>query len=186
MKWIALIASLAALPPAALHAHPPEPMTSWGEAGVAFDTYRADAVECGREGYFRDVSGSEAAKVFKDASRQFENSETALGRPARTGDLNRVGNINARSQQIVSGTRPRERMREVAGVLNGTVAACLTKRGYVRFTLTEAQEKALKAYPAETEARHNFLHALASDAKVLAAQGNTPSLIEEERPGCTF
>lgn len=171
MKWIALIASLAALPPAALHAHPPRPpMTSWGKAGVAFDTYRADAVECGREGYFADVSDTEAAKVFKDASRRLENTETALGLAAQTGDINRIGNINAMSQQIVSSTRPRERMREVASVLNGTVAECLTKRGYVRFTLTEAQEKALKAYPAGTEARHHFLHALASDANVIAAQ----------------
>lgn len=173
MKRIALIASLAALPPAALPAHAPKPpMTSWGKAGVVFETYRADAVECGREGHFRDVSDTEAAKVFQQASRRLNNNETALGMAAQTGDLTRVGNINAMSQQIVSNTRPRERMREVAGVLNGTVADCLTKRGYFRFTLTEAQEKALKAYPAGTEARHHFLHTLASDAKVLAAQGS--------------
>jgi hypothetical protein len=172
VERIALIASLAALPLTALPAHPPKPMTSWGKAGVAFETYRADAIECGREGYFADVSDTEAAKVFKDASRRLENNETALGLAAQTGDLNRVGNINAMSQHIVSSTRPRERMREVAGVMNGTVAECLAKRGYVRFTLTEAQEKALKAYPAGTEARHHFLHALASDAKVLAAQGS--------------
>jgi hypothetical protein len=64
MKRIALIASFAVLPPTALPAHPPQPMTSWGKASVAFDTYRADAVECGREGYFADVSDTEAAKVF--------------------------------------------------------------------------------------------------------------------------
>lgn len=173
MKRIALIASLSALPLAALSAHPPKPpMTSWGKAGVAFGTYRTDAVECGREGHFADVSETEAAKVFQQASRRLENNETALGMAAQTGDLTRVGNINAMSQQIVSSTRPRERMREVAGVLGDTVAACLTRRGYVRFTLTEAQEQALKAYPAGTEARHNFFNALASDAKVLATQGS--------------
>ncbi|PCD03552.1 hypothetical protein COC42_04060 [Sphingomonas spermidinifaciens] len=164
---------MAALPLTALPAHPPKtPMVSWGKAGVAFDTYRADAVECGRAGHFRDVSDTEAAKVFRDASRRLEDNETALGLAAQTGDLTRVGNINAMSQQIISGTRPRERMREVAGVLNDTVAACLTQRGYVRFTLTEAQEKSLKADPAGTEARHHFLHALASDAKVLAVQAS--------------
>lgn len=172
MTRIGLIAGLAALPLTSLAAHPPRtPMTSWGKAGVAFDTYRADAIECGRAGHYRDVSDTEAAKVFKDASRRLENNETALGLAAQTGDIARVGNINAMSQQIVSGTRPRERMREVAAVLNDTVAECLTHRGYVRFTLTGAQTKALKAYRPGTEARHHFLHALASDAKVLAAQG---------------
>lgn len=170
MKRVVLIA-LAGMPLTALSAHPPRtPTVSWGKAGVAFDTYRTDAVECGRAGYYRDVSDTEAAKVFQQASRRLEANEIALGLAAQTGDLTRVGNINAMSQQIVSGTRPRERMREVAGVLNGAVAECLTQRGYVRFTLTEAQEKALKAYPAGTEARRQFLHTLASDPKVLAAQ----------------
>ena len=38
---------------------------SWGKPGVTIEQYRQDAVECGRAGYYLDVSKTETAQVSK-------------------------------------------------------------------------------------------------------------------------
>src|SRR6187431_1814524 len=64
----ALVIALAATPAAA----EPRPVESWGRAGVAYETYRNDSLECGLVGYYADVSQTEQAQRFVRATRQME------------------------------------------------------------------------------------------------------------------
>src|SRR6186713_1760621 len=67
-----LAITLAAAPAAA----EPLPVDSWGRAGVAYETYRNDSLECGLVGYYADVSQTEQAKRFVRATRQMEGADT--------------------------------------------------------------------------------------------------------------
>jgi len=144
------------------------PTLSWGKPGVTLETYRADAVECGREGYYLDISNTDAAKVFKDASRQLENNEASLGMTG--GNLDRAMQIANDSGRIVERTRPAERMKQVRTLLQDTVAGCLRARGYSQFQLTHAQRQYLKGLKPGSPERHAYLHGLASNPAILAAQ----------------
>ena len=143
---------------------------SWGKAGVSFAQYRNDAIQCGRKGYFRDVSHTQAAQVFKSATGQIETNEASLSSSAMAGDTARVMDIVGNSSRIVESTRPEMRMEEVGALLNETVANCLSARGYTRFRLTDAQQRRLGHLRRGTPQRHEFLYALASDPSVLADQ----------------
>ena len=166
MRPIALALMLTALagPALAQTALPPKlssksaPVTSWGKAGVSFEQYRADAVTCGKAGYYRDVSDSKAAQAFVKGSRMID---TALSTGADPGiDVARV----------VEGVRPELRMREVGALLMGGVEQCLVGLGYSRFRLTEEQRDEAEKLKVGTPERHAYLHRLASDADVLARQ----------------
>ncbi len=146
------------------------PMLSWGKPGVTLDAYRADAVACGREGYYLDVSNTAAAKVFKQASSQLENNEANLAATAMTGDLDRAMQVANDSSRIVERTRPAQRIKEVRTLLEDTVSSCLRARGYTRFQLTPAQQRYVRALKLGSPARHAYLHGLASNPAVLAAQ----------------
>lgn len=156
------------LPSAALAAKPP--MVSWGKPGVTLAAYREDAVQCGRQGYYLDVSNTEAAKVFKDASRQLENNENNITASAMTGDTNRIMNMAVDSARIVERTQPARRMKEVRTLLQDTVAACLQARGYRQFRLSVSQQRRLRAFRLGSPERHAYLHGLASDPAVLETQ----------------
>ena len=69
---MALTAALAATPAAAA----PRPVDSWGRAGVAYETYRNDSLECGLLGHYADVSRTEQARLFARASRQLETIDS--------------------------------------------------------------------------------------------------------------
>ena len=154
--------------------------TSWGKPGVTIDQYRRDAIECGRAGYYLDVSKTEAAHVFKAATGQLEANESSLPSlamlagdgppPERAAAAMDVADIVSRSAHIVEGTRPQERMRAVGTLMQGTVDDCLRQRGYIRFRLTEAQRKQLGRLHLGSPARHAYLYGLATDAAVLRDQ----------------
>lgn len=163
-----LLAALLATPASA--AAEKHGIVSWGKAGVSFAEYRNDAIQCGRKGYYRDVAGTEAAQVFKAASRQLETNEGSLQSAALLGNTEQVAGIVGNSARIVEGTRPEKRMKEVGALLNETVATCLAARGYRRFQLTPAQQRQLDHLRRGTPRRHEFLYSLGSDPKVLAEQ----------------
>ncbi|WP_084582771.1 hypothetical protein [Sphingomonas azotifigens] len=165
MRSLHCLAGLLLLPAAALASE--RPILSWGKPGVTLESYRADAVACGREGYYLDVSNTEAAKVFQQASAQLENNEANL---RVAGDLDRTIQIAGDSSRIVERTRPAERMREVRTLLQDTVSNCLRARGYTQFQLTAAQQRHLRGLKQGSPERHAYLHGLASDPAVLAAQ----------------
>jgi hypothetical protein len=153
---------------------------SWGKPGVSMAEYRRDAIECGRSGYYLDVSHTEAAGVFKDASRQLEANEAALPSTAslmsdpnpvmRLSAMNSVMNIVSRSAHIVESARPQERIHAIGTLMQGTVDECLRRRGYVRFKLTREQRSQLQHLHLGSPARHDYLFRLSADPAVLSAQ----------------
>jgi hypothetical protein len=68
---VAFAAALAAAPVAA----EPRPVDSWGRAGVAYETYRNDSLECGLVGYYADVSQTAEAQAFVTATRRLEGAD---------------------------------------------------------------------------------------------------------------
>jgi hypothetical protein len=157
---------------------------SWGKPGVTIEQYRRDAVECGRAGYYLDVSETEAAHVFKAATGQLESNEASLpslamlagdGPPSeRAAAAMDVAGIVGRSAHIVEGTRPQERIRAVGTLMQGTVDDCLRQRGYIRFRLTDAQRRQLGRLHLGSPARHAYLYGLATDPVVLREQATRP------------
>lgn len=152
---------------------------SWGKPGVSIDQYRTDAITCGRAGYYMDVSNTEAAHVFKDATHQLTANEAAMQSTAMIAGSSgpdsmaagmELGNIVARSAHIVEATRPGERMKEVGTLMQAKVDDCLRNRGYVRFRLTAEQRRRLAHLHLGSVERHVYLYQLATDPAVLKAQ----------------
>ncbi|MBO9518803.1 MAG: hypothetical protein J7493_12115 [Porphyrobacter sp.] len=139
----------------------PKPEESWGRAGVDFDTYRADSVECAELGYYADVSDTEQAKAFVIGTRRLETAD-------RTSS-DYIGQANAYAQ-INQSVRAPERIEELRKAMQAIVDRCLTERGYVRFRLTEAQRDQLGKLRAGSDERHHYLHSIASNSTNLEAQ----------------
>lgn len=170
------VASLLSAPLAAARTE----ATSWGKPGVSIDQYRTDAITCGRAGYYMDVSSTEAAHVFKDATKELETNETDLNSQANLpqsgnpmddpGYLYRIMGIVSRSDRIVQNARPTERMKAVGTLMQAKVDDCLKGRGYVRFRLTSGQRKHLERLHLGSVERHVYLYQLGTDPEVLKAQ----------------
>lgn len=139
----------------------PRPQQSWGKAGVSFEDYRKDAVECGRSAYYADVSQTEQAQAFVRGTRQLESTD---GMPLDMLELAR------RYGQIQQSVRPERRIRELREGLQQVLEICLTKRGYSRFALTDEQRRKLGRLKKGSPERHRFLHSLASNPQVLRMQ----------------
>lgn len=158
MRFVLSVLVLVAATPAV--ALDKRPKLSWGKAGVSLETYRADALKCGQQGWNHDVSGTETAEILQRASRQVDN----LLDSARTVE-------NAQSiAQTVRSARPEVRREEVRQMLLATVADCLTGLGYRQFALTSDQQTALDDLKPGSDERRAYLHRLAADPAVLAAQ----------------
>jgi hypothetical protein len=150
-----------------------DPVDTWGKAGVSFEQYRDDAVTCGRTAHYADVSNTEHARAFAEATRRLEAADDhGMGGAGATPDedMYRMAQLGARSEQIRSSIRPEKRLRELKAALVSIVERCLVERGYSRFRLTGEQEQALRRLKKGSPERHRFLHALASDESVLASQ----------------
>lgn len=128
--------------------------TSWGKANVSLADYRADAIACARLAVATDVSHTEAAKILVRASDRIQYALTPM-------DV----------AQDVAAARPERQFEEVSDIQHKALADCLVARGYQRFTLTKAQRKHLAKLTPGSDERRAYLHALASDPEVLAAQG---------------
>src|SRR4051794_7227982 len=134
----------------------PAPVESWGKAGVSLDQYRADAVECGRAGYYLDISRTEDAKAFVRASKQLEllptsglapttTSASAIGDGTNDATAQAIG-FAGTQQHIIDNVRPRERMDDLKHLLQATVDRCLVGRGYSKFRLTDDQRRQLRRF----------------------------------------
>ncbi len=127
------------------------PIESWGKPGVSFEQYRADSVECAKIGYFRDVSQDEPAKRF---IRGFETADNGLNQAGSP-------NIDIWTDSILR-VRPDRQKRLLHGIQVNDVERCLGRKGYRKFGLTAGEAKMLAAYPRGSEARHRYLHTLAT------------------------
>jgi len=164
------------------------PRVSWGKPGVGIDQYRSDAVTCGRAGLATDVADMKAVKTLISASHQLDavlenRGSGGGGAPAApsAGGMLEIDpaalNTAQQVSRITEGANPRARFREVRTALQTTTDSCLTERGYVRFNLTGAQRERLERLKRGTPERHAYLHALASDADVLARQRATVEVV---------
>ena len=168
----------AALASAAVAA--PAPQESWGKAGVSLDQYRQDALECGLQGHYTDISKTEDAKEFVRASRQLDtmttstyapNTTSAGGTgPVGTDTVDQMARYAANQQHVIQGVRPDERFRNIKKTLVLKTQQCLTQRGYSPFTLTGEQRRQLKHLKAGSDARRAYLYSLASNPAVLQSQ----------------
>lgn len=147
---------------------------SWGKIGVEFDQYRKDASDCGHVAWFKDVSNTEAATVFKRASRELEGSEYSpdlIRASPRPEDITEFAVDQARrSAGIVQTARPDKRIEEVRTHQYDVLGKCLTEKGYVRFRLTRQQLERLRTMRRGTDARHRYLHSLGSSRWIVETQ----------------
>jgi hypothetical protein len=167
--WAVIAAALAATPAAA----EPQPVDSWGRAGVDYDTYKNDSLECGLVGHNADVSQTAQAQAFVGATRQME----AIDNPNYVGSSGSSADAVARSveqarryEQARRSIRPERRMDELKHGMEAVVEDCLRERGYVQFRLTDDQREMLSHLDRGSDERRRFLHGLASNATVLDAQ----------------
>jgi hypothetical protein len=133
------------------------PGESWGKTGVTLQQYRQDAADCTAQGYFLDISQTEDAKAFAEASRQLD-SEVEMGPDPY------------RYQSIVHATRPDVRYQNIKSTLQATVDQCLAARGYSKFRLTEEQRHHLEKLKLGSDERRAYLYGLATDPAVLHGQ----------------
>ena len=169
----ALLAAAVSLALTAAPAWAAEPIDTWGKAGVSFEEYRDDAVTCGRTAHYADVSQTEHARAFAEATRRLEAADDhsmGLAGATATDDAYRMAEIGARSERIRSSVRPEKRLRELKAALVSIVERCLEERGYSRFRLTVEQQQALNRLQKGSPERHAYLHRLATDSGVLASQ----------------
>jgi hypothetical protein len=133
----------------AITATPAAAHNSWGKANVGFAEYRTDADQCSNAAF--------DAKLWVEPINHVIRASYAAA-----SDLYSY----ARAQLImVHGVTV-----TIADQLQATVDRCLIDRGYTRFHLTEAQDRQLSRYHHGTMERAHFLHSLASDPAVMAAQ----------------
>jgi hypothetical protein len=66
--------------------------------------------------------------------------------------------------------RPEIQWQRAATILQDALEACLIERGYVKFELTGSQNRKLRKLEVGSLERRRYLHSLASDPDVLAAQ----------------
>jgi len=151
--------------PAALASTKPAAV-SWGKPGVTLEQYRQDAVECGTAAYTMDLSGTEAAKVLKRATRELENNEANLQTLSGNWGYTQMQLVQ-RSAWIIHAARPTLRFREVRELQEQGLAVCLTDRGYKRFSLTKEQQDHLRRLKAGSPERHQYLYSLSVDPMVL-------------------
>jgi len=161
----------------------PAPRESWGKAGVSFEQYRQDAVECGREGYYLDISQTDDGKELVRASRQLDTLNATISPsttgaastgPAATNAVDQMSRFAANQQHIIDGVRPDQRFRNIKDTLQSTTDHCLIGRGYSKFALTSDQRHRLRKLKVGSDERHAYLFKLASDPTVLATQAVPP------------
>lgn len=176
-------ASLFSLLVAAPAASAPAPEESWGKAGVSLAQYRQDAIDCGLQGHYLDISKTEDAKAFVTASGQLEAVTNGASAPNVTGgnatgpsptdSIDQMVLYANQRQRIVENARPQQRFRNIKQMLLSKTDQCLVQRGYSKFHLTDQQRHRLRKLKFGSDQRRAYLYRLASDPAVLASQRAT-------------
>ena len=158
----------------------PAPQESWGKAGISMAQYRQDALDCGLQGYYLDISKTEDAKAFVNASRQLDAVTNGASAPNTTGasatgpgptDLGDQTVLYANQRQhIVQSLRPEQRVHDIKQMLVSKTEQCLAARGYSRFRLTDEQHRDLRKLKFGSDERRAYLYGLASNPAMLQSQ----------------
>lgn len=158
----------------------PAPKESWGKAGITLAQYRQDAVDCGMKGYYTDISKTDDAKAFVNASRQLDaittgasapmTLETNATGPDTTNAVDQAAQYANQQQHIVESVHADARFHSIKRTLVSGTEQCLADRGYSRFALTDEQRHMLGKLKPGSDQRRMYLYQLASDPAVLAKQ----------------
>lgn len=148
----------------------PAPRESWGKPGVSYEAYRADALECGKQGYLLDISHTDDAQAFVRASRQLDDAtqSTTSGGPgaapgaAASDPIDQAVRIAKEQDQIQASVQPERRMARIKTLMQATVDKCLAAKGYVRFALKPEERRELEHLKPGSDARRTYLYKLAS------------------------
>jgi hypothetical protein len=159
----------------------PAPVQSWGKAGVSLTQYRQDALECGLQGHYTDISKTDDAKAFVTASHQLDAVTTGASAPSTTGasgpgpemtdSIDQAVRYANQQQHIVDSVHPEQRFHNLKRTLVAKDEQCLIQRGYSRFRLTDEQRHRLRKLKFGSEERRAYLFELARDPAVLQSQG---------------
>ena len=161
--WLAgLVATAPAFAAPAQH-------TSWGKPGVTLAQYRRDALDCGKQGYYLDISRTEDAKAFVRGSRELDDATQGAATAAPGADPVDTTIMTANQlEQIRRSVNPERRMEHIKALMQATVAQCLVQRGYVQFSLTVEQSRHLSKLARGSAERKTYLYSLASDPAILS------------------
>jgi hypothetical protein len=161
----------------------PAPQESWGKAGITLDQYRRDALDCGLQGYYTDISKTDDAKEFVRASRRLDAMTTGSNSPNTTGaggsgpvstdTVQQLATYAADQQHVVDSLRPQERFRNIKKTLESSTEHCLMQRGYSKFRLTDDQRRQLRHLKFGSDERRAYLYGLATNPAVLESQRAT-------------
>jgi hypothetical protein len=179
MRLLFAIPLLALVLPATANSAP-APQESWGKAGVSLAQYRQDALDCALKGHYLDISKTDDAKAFVNASRQLDAVTTGASAPTTTGasaggpnstdSIDQMARFADQQQHIVSSVRPDERFHSIKRMLVDRTGQCLANRGYSKFQLTDAQWRQLRKLKFGSEERRVYLYNLGSNPTVLQTQ----------------
>ena len=168
------------LVPASAAISAPAPQESWGKAGISPAQYRQDALECGLQGHYLDISKTDDARAFVKASRQLDTITTGASAPTTTGasatgpnstdSVDQAVRYAQQQQHIVDSVHPEQRFRNIKQTLLAKDDQCLMQRGYSKFRLTDDQRRRLSKLKAGSDGRRAYLYSLASNPAVLQSQ----------------
>jgi len=127
---------------------------SWGMEGVSFEQYWADSADCAQAAADIDLEGSTPARALVFWTRLVD------------------GNMGPNHLAHIPMPRfkPEVQWNRAATIMRDALEGCLADRGYVKFELTDEQDRQLDRLEAGSLDRRIYLHSLASDPEVLAAQ----------------
>jgi hypothetical protein len=179
MRRVFLIALLALWPTVPVYSAP-APDESWGKAGVSLAQYRQDALECGLQGHYTDISKTDDVKAFVTASRQLDAVTTGASAPNTTGAngpgpestdaVDQMAQYANQQQHIVDSVHAEQRFHNIKRTLLARDDQCLVQRGYSKFRLSDEQRHRLRKLKAGSDERRAYLYSLASNPAVLQSQ----------------
>lgn len=153
------------------------PQVLWAKAGVSYEQYRGDALECGMTGLASNIDNSKEVKTLARASSQLDavdaSAQNGMGQgtdPAGQADLAAAATRRSEDEQrIIATARPDQQYAGIKTLMFQAVRRCMVKLGYAKIVLTEDQRKEYDGIKG-TDARRIYLHKLASDPHVLETQ----------------
>lgn len=145
--------------------------SSWGKPNVPLDRYWLDGAECALQAVDLDVAQTEPAKRLIAASRELDEAADTMWMDLGSGLAPLTwGNYGLNYARTYAKYRPELQFDAVRDIQLGTLDACLARRGYTHFALTDAQQKELRHLRRGSIERRLYLHRLGSDPEVLERQ----------------
>ena len=153
------------------------PQVVWAKAGVTYEQYHSDALECGMTGLASNIDNSKEVKTLARASSQLDavdaSAQNGMGQgadPAGQADLAAAAARRSEDEQrIIATARPDQQYAGIKTLMFQAVRQCMAKLGYAKIVLTAEQRKEYDGIKG-TDARRIYLHKLASDPHVLETQ----------------